>query len=57
LEIAKDELTALGAEATDEEAPTHVRVRTAIDAFCAYVEQNPAKAELLLFAWRSLSSR
>jgi hypothetical protein len=36
----------------DADAPADERIRTAIDAFFGYAERNPAKARVLLFAWR-----
>jgi AcrR family transcriptional regulator len=48
MEKARDELTARGAEAMSREAPVEQRVRSAVDAFFAYVEERPAAARVLL---------
>jgi AcrR family transcriptional regulator len=52
MESARDELTALGAQAMHAEAPPAARIRAAVDAFFAYVEHQPAQARVLLLAAR-----
>src|SRR3954452_5760965 len=48
MEKARDELTARGAEAMRREGPLELRVRSAVDGFFAYVEEQPAAASVLL---------
>jgi AcrR family transcriptional regulator len=50
MEGARDELTRRGAEALASEAPLEARLRTAVDAFFAFVEEHPAAARVLLVA-------
>lgn len=52
MERARDELTLRGAEAMAADAPLEERVRTAVDAFYAFVEEQPAAARVLLVAPR-----
>ena len=48
LENTRDELLARGTEALGGDAPPVDRIRAAIDAFFAYVEERPAAARVLL---------
>jgi AcrR family transcriptional regulator len=48
MERTRDELTARGAAAMGTEAPLEARIRTAVEAFFAYVEEHPAAARVLL---------
>jgi AcrR family transcriptional regulator len=52
MERARDELTARGAQAMGGEGRPEERVRAAIDAFFAFVEEQPAAARVLLVAPR-----
>src|SRR6266566_3286502 len=52
MESIRDELTARGAAAMQADAPLEARIRTAIEAFFAYVEERPAAARVLLVAPR-----
>jgi AcrR family transcriptional regulator len=52
MESARDELAARGAQAMSADAPPGARMRTAVEAFFAYVEHKPARARVLLFAAR-----
>lgn len=52
MEGARDELTRRGAEAMAAEAPLEERIRAAIEAFFAFVEEHPAAARVLLVAPR-----
>jgi AcrR family transcriptional regulator len=45
----RDELTGRGATAMAADAPAGERIRSAIDAFFAFVEERPAAARVLLF--------
>ena len=48
LESTREELLARGVAALGADAPSRERIRAAIDAFFAYVEENPAPARVLL---------
>jgi AcrR family transcriptional regulator len=48
MERTRDELTARGAAAMRSDAPLEQRIRSAVDAFFAYVEEHPAAARVLL---------
>src|SRR5215207_1499997 len=48
VEEIRDELIARGAEVMGRDAPIEERIRAAIDAFFAYVEERPAAARVLL---------
>jgi len=52
METIRDELTARGAAAMSADAPLEARIRTAVEAFFAYVEERPAAARVLLVAPR-----
>jgi AcrR family transcriptional regulator len=52
MESARDELTRRGAEAFAGDAPLEARLRTAVDAFFAFVEEHPYAARVLLVAPR-----
>src|SRR4051794_29162592 len=52
METARDELTRRSAEAMAAEAPLEERLRTAFDAFFAFVEERPAAARVLLVTHR-----
>jgi AcrR family transcriptional regulator len=48
VEGIRDELIARGAEVMARDAPLEERIRAAVDAFFAYVEERPAAARVLL---------
>jgi AcrR family transcriptional regulator len=52
MESARDELTARGAQVMSADAPAEARIRGGIDAFFAYVEEQPAAARVLLVTHR-----